>query len=209
MCFNEANKSDAEKEQIRRERQRAQEEEERKEEEAYERRFRRREEEESKEEEEHERRWNAKKRFKPNIIKAEGKRLVPKSGLKFTIWCSDGYEPDGWHSYQGEPTKEFDSVWNTKEEANNRAEYLFFWKNPWGLDPTEVNDNNEVEPENVDGLKKFSVMPDDSTRWTVGVVPTNAFIHLPNSTNRRHDLDGDIVVQADYNITMGSSGLWN
>jgi len=182
-CFDEENKSEAEKEMIRRKRERAREVQLRKEEE-----------EEAREREEHKRRWDP-KRFESKIIQAKGKQIDPKSGLKFTVWCSDGYDYDGWHSYEGEPTKEFDSVWSTKKEANSRAEYLFFWKNPWGLDPEEVTDENchydrGVVPEIVEGLKTYTVAPPDSTRWKVGVVPTDAFVHLSNSSARRHSYDG-------------------
>lgn len=50
---------------------------------------------------------------------------------KFFVWSSEGYDNDGWHSYNGPPRKEFDSSWRTIEEANARVEYLFFIKNPW------------------------------------------------------------------------------
>jgi hypothetical protein len=117
----------------------------------------------------------------------------PNSGLKYTVWCSDGYDADGWHSYEGSPTKEFDSVWITKKEANDRAEYLFFWKNPWGHEPEELEGDytGEIVPEYVDGLVSRSVAPPSSTRWTTGVVPANAFSHLPNSTTDRHNFDDD------------------
>jgi hypothetical protein len=190
-CFKHENKSQAEKEHIRIEHLRKREEDDRREEE-----------EERKETEEHERKWNAKKRFRPSIIKPEGKHLdpnsrmwekYPNSGLKYTVWCSDGYDADGWHSYEGSPTKEFDSVWITKKEANDRAEYLFFWKNPWGHEPEELEGDytGEIVPEYVDGLVSRSVAPPDSTRWTTGVVPANAFSHLPNSTTDRHNFDDD------------------
>ena len=56
----------------------------------------------------------------------------------YTVWCSDGYGNDGWHSYEGPPDKEFDSTYKTKEDANERARYLFYWKNPWGQQAEEI-----------------------------------------------------------------------
>eukprot|EP00536_Pseudo-nitzschia_multiseries_P000780 jgi/Psemu1/300312/fgenesh1_kg.9_\ len=168
--------SKAEKEKLRMKREKEREEEE---------------EEQRKAEEERLRRWDANQRFNSTIMKVEGKHINPRSGLKFTVWCSDGYDYDGWHSYEGEPTKEFDSVWKTKEEANLRSEYLFFWKNPWGWKPEETELHWEIEQEVVDGLKRYTVAPPDSSRWTVGVVPTAAFIHLPNASTDRHTYDRD------------------
>ena len=178
-CFNSENKSDAEKERIRMERVRKRE---------AERQVEEREEEI--ETEEYERRWNAKIRFQSSILKPKGQHLE-HSQLKYTVWCSDGYDNDGWHSYEGEPIKEFDSVWNSKKDANDRAEYLFYWKNPWGTQPEEVMGNYiiEDEPEYVDGLVTRTVAPDDSSRWTVGVVPSVAYRHIPNATHDRHNLD--------------------
>lgn len=93
--------------------------------------------EESDSEEEEERRWNAKKRFKQNIITPPADHLDPDSTTitEFIVWCSDGYDYDGYHSYHGKPDKSFNSIWNSKSEANERAEYLFFWKNAWGIGP--------------------------------------------------------------------------
>ena len=142
-------------------------------------------------EEEKRLRWDPQVRFKADIIKPPAKNKQLSSKLKYTVWCSDGYDKDGWHSYEGEPNKEFDTSWMTKEEANARAEYLFFWKNPWGLDPTEVSDDDggENSPTVRDGMNKWEVAPPDSSRWTVGVVPAAAYPHLENATLSRHSYD--------------------
>jgi hypothetical protein len=154
--------------------------------------------EEEEEEEEERLRWDATARFKADIIKPPLKNKNANSMLKFTVWCSDGYDNDGWHSYQGEPTKEFDSSWNTKKEANDRAEYLFFWKNSWGLDPQEVNDDDgEPEPTERDGMMKWTVAPADSTRWTVGVVPASVYQHLENASLDRHNHDDEPSPRSD------------
>ena len=179
-CFVAENKPEEEKKKIRRKAEKKIQAEERK-----------REAEQCRREEEYRNRWDAKKRFKDNIQKPPAKNKQVSSNLKYTVWCSDGYEPDGWHSYQGEPDKEFDSSWTTKKEANERAEYLFFWKNPWGIDPEDVSDDYEGDPTPTaaDGMKKWSVAPTDSTRWTVGVVPSEVFPHLENACQHCHNYD--------------------
>jgi hypothetical protein len=176
-----AQRTKAEKEEIREEREQVWEEEGRKENEEAER-----------EEEEHRQSWNAEVRFTPEIRKVKGKHLDPDSSeMKFNVWCSDGYDPDGWHGYDGEPPKEFDSAWKTKEDANSRAEYLFYWKNAWGYDPEELNDNNEVVSKNTGNLKEWTVSPADSTRWTVAAVPSDAFLYLSNACKDSHNLDDE------------------
>ena len=182
-CFQRENKSKAEKEAARRKAQAE-----------AERQWRLEEEQERQREEEELARWDATKRFEGRIMRPPAKHKSSKgaASLKFTVWCSDGYDNDGWHSYQGAPTKEFDSRWTTKKEANQRAEYLFFWKNPWGLAPNEINDDGgDPEVSKRDGMHSWEVAPPDSTRWSVGVVPSAAYPHLENSTQRRHNYDDE------------------
>ena len=136
-------------------------------------------------------RWDPKKRFKPKILVPPIKHKDASVPLKFTVWYSNGYDYDGWHSYEGPPRKEFDSSWKTKAEANNRAEYMFFWKNPWGIKPTEVCDDFDgpPSPSQNDGMDTWSFAPSDSSRWTVGVVPAPAYPHLENASNDCHNYD--------------------
>jgi hypothetical protein len=100
------------------------------------------------------------------------------------VWSSD-VDPYGGCG----ATKEFDSTWTTKSDANERARYVFYWKNTWGMDPEEIHCDEEVE---IDGLKKYKVQPDDSSTWTVGVVPDIAFKYLDNAdcTRRKRDDHG-------------------
>jgi hypothetical protein len=182
QCFQEENKNQAEKDRIKMEREEAREEQRRKEIE-----------EEEKEEEERRNRYDAEVRFSSSIRKVTGEHLNahlnPESyGLKYAVWCSDGYDNDGWHSYEGEPPKEFDSVWETKEDANKRAEYLFYWKSPWGLEAEEIY-SDAWESTAKGDLKGWTVRPADSSRWTVGVVPSEAFLYLDNATRWRHNFD--------------------
>lgn len=133
------------------------------------------------------------KQFQDLVVNPSSKnRKRDGNGMKgFTVWCSSGYENDGWHSYEGEPDWEFDTTYMTKDEANARARYLFFWKNPWGLTPQEVQDDNNGVTEKIDkhGFAKFQVHPDDSEVWTVGIVPDMVYDHLPQASKYRHGND--------------------
>lgn len=133
------------------------------------------------------RRWDAHQQFKTAICKPNpvNKNLGTK-GHKFVVWCSDG------DAYQGPPMQNFDTSWKTAKEANDRARYLFFWKNPWGIDPREVSDDNGFpKATHRDGLSTYTVEPADSSCWTVGVVPTVAFHHLPEASDIRHAFDDE------------------
>jgi hypothetical protein len=156
-------------------------------------------EEENKQEE---KRWDATQQFKTSIIRptAKNKTLVgagptTSTATGYVVWCSSGYGNDGWHSYGEPPEKEFDTIWKTAKDANDRARYLFYWKNCYGLEPAEFcgsnGDGGLASETETHGLKMFSVTPEDSQCWTVCVVPAAAYPHLSNSTTSRHCHDED------------------
>jgi len=142
------------------------------------------------EKEKHRTMWDPKTHFAENIINPSNKNkdLDGNKSKGFTVWCSDGYGDDGWHSYEGLPAKEFDTTYATKKEANDRARYLFHWKNPWGSAPEEI-ENDQFNKSTKEGMVTYTVTPDDSTTWTVSVVPDAAFIYLDNARRSRHQHD--------------------
>ena len=73
-------------------------------------------------------------RFAKSIRKLPAASTNKTKKLRYTIWTSCGYDNDGWHSYQGPPEKVFNSSFATLEQANQRAEYAFYYENPWGLE---------------------------------------------------------------------------
>ena len=160
------------------------------------------------EDEKHRKKWDPKTHFAENIISPSDKNKDPDCNKSkgFTVWCSDGYGNDGWHSYEGSPTKEFDTTYATKKEANERARYLFQWKNPWGLGAEEFeNHAYEVDKSRKEGMVTYVVTPDDSTTWSVGVVPDAAFAYLDNATRSRNYYDRE----DDYEATAGSLGIYH
>lgn len=190
--------------------------------------WRRREEEE---EAKHLKKWDPKTHFADKIVNPSDKNKDPDGNKSkgFTVWCSDGYGNDGWHSYEGAPAKEFDTTYATKEEANDRARFLFQWKNPWGWGAEEFEERlicsekstktglaipkqfwNEYEVTNTmikDGMVTYAVTPADSTTWTVSVVPDAAFTYLDNATRARHYHDGEEDDgEVDYETTAGNFG---
>ena len=98
-------------------------------------------------------RWDATLQFQPTIIKPPDKNKQLNSSTDgFVVWCSDGYGNDGWHSYNPPPDQHFETIWKTAKEANDRARYLFFWKNSYGIGPDEVhNDDGEPRQQEVMG----------------------------------------------------------
>lgn len=136
--------------------------------------------------------WN-KEQFTKTVMDPPKQSQDRKGKLGFTVWYSSGYPSDGWHSYEGPPTKEFDSTWKSADEANLRAKYRFYWGNCWGNEPHELFDRyeTEVDEEVVNGLVTRHVCPPDSEEWTVGVVPDVAFEYLDNAAARRDYEDHD------------------
>ncbi|CAJ1946591.1 unnamed protein product [Cylindrotheca closterium] len=100
--------------------------------------------------------------------------LSQNKKLRYTVWTSDGYDNDRWHSYEGPPDKAFDSSFTSLEHANQRAEFVFYFKNPWGLGLDEM-DPAETDGTTKTGFRFLQCCPDDSSRWTVSVIPSSAF----------------------------------
>ena len=95
----------------------------------------------------------------------------------FTVWSSQGYPPDRWHSYAGPPETEYDTTYPTAKEATLRASYLFYFKNPWGLEGDEIA-NGECstggrQPSEVVRLEHIA---GDSNTWTVAVAKAGAWV---------------------------------
>ena len=99
--------------------------------------------------------------------------------LKYVVWTSCCYLPDGWHSYQGPPDIEFDSSYNLLAEANNRVEFKMRVDNPWGLPFDELEERNEIlRSVDKNGFLSMEVCPDSSEEYKVSVVPMEAFPYL-------------------------------
>ena len=107
-----------------------------------------------------------------------GKYANQSKLLSYVVWKSEGYDNDGWHSYQGPPDTEFDSTWPTTKEANSRAEYLFYVENPWGISEEEIMADDVDQSGGGDELIDLVVCPADSERWTVSADTKVDFQHL-------------------------------
>uniref|UniRef100_A0A0G4GW79 Uncharacterized protein n=1 Tax=Chromera velia CCMP2878 TaxID=1169474 RepID=A0A0G4GW79_9ALVE len=126
----------------------------------------------------------AKAKYGENVVCPPSRHLSRETPLKFTVWSSDGYDrdPSGFHRYGGAPEREFDSSWDSVEEANKRVEFVFWHKNPWGLSVEEMKENAQ---DGYEGLKKtrhqrtglvvMDICPPDSSRWRVGGILSEAF----------------------------------
>ena len=142
-------------------------------------------------EEKRRKKWDPKRQFKSRIIDPLEKNfsLEGNKTKDFTVWCSDGYDNDGWHSYEGPPDKDFDTTYATKEDANDRARYLFHWKNPRGMGPDDISKQEGDEKSARDGCVTYVVRPPDSSTWTVSVVPAAAYPYMEKASPSRHGYD--------------------
>jgi hypothetical protein len=142
-------------------------------------------------EEEKEALWNATNQFAASIIKLSAAAKVCETGnaLEYIVWCSE--------NFLGTHPKYFDSRWKTSNEANDRARYLFYWKNPWHKHPEEMSSHNG--PESIEGLVAYECTPEDTYDcWRVGVVPANAYLLLPEASRRRHSHDENVQDDQGY-----------
>jgi hypothetical protein len=157
---------------------------------------------EKEEEQKRDEQWNAEKKFKKGIITMSTANQQPNGSSKkgFTVWCSEG------DRYNEPHTKHFDSTWSSKADANERARYLFYWKNCWGFGAEEMHDTihcTDAES-NIDGLIQFLVEDEERCAWRVGVVPDIAFPYLDHSSTYRHNHDNCSNDRNDDTVTMGS-----
>ena len=69
-------------------------------------------------EEKRRKKWDPKRQFKSRIIDPLEKNfsLEGNKTKDFTVWCSDGYDNDGWHSYEGPPDKDFDTTYTRRRK---------------------------------------------------------------------------------------------
>jgi Domain of unknown function (DUF5710) len=99
-----------------------------------------------------------------------------KVKLAYTIWTSMGFDPCNRYAYNGAPAKEFNSSFATLEQANQRAEYVFYYDNPWGLSFTEMSADSDIVSSH--GFRCLSWQPDDDRRWTVSVITSEGFSYI-------------------------------
>lgn len=140
---------------------------------------------------EHERKWDAKQRFESKILE-KSKASMSIRTRDYNFWCDirmvmitmDDIRTRGNQQRNsircGAPQQRQTIVRNTCSTGRILG----------GMKPDEASDDDdEVFPKTIDGLKKFTVAPADSSCWTVGAVPTSSFIHLSNSSTVRHNYD--------------------
>lgn len=133
------------------------------------------------------------------------------SVLAFIVRHSEGYEPDGWHSYMGPAEKRFDTSFASKEQANKRAMYLFYKKNTWGLGVDEMMEN-DIETSYAGGMVHLTCSPPDSGFWTVDVVPKDMCKRFANGKEQWYDDEpGEEDEEGEGNVSHvgpGHHGLW-
>jgi hypothetical protein len=90
--------------------------------------------------------------FPIHIRKPKEQHLNDREKLEYSVWtcCFDSYARQ----------KEFNSSYNTLEEANQCIEYVFWYENPWGFNKDEMYiDKDKTDSK---GLHRMEVHPDNS-----------------------------------------------
>ena len=132
--------------------------------------------------------WVASRHFKSHIIDPPQRNKMPEGCTKvgYTVWCSHFPASNRSGDSKDEWKKTFDTTWSNKEDANERALYLFLWCNALRLEPEQMQQTLYEESER-EGLKVFNAEAHESGSWRVAVVPDVAFLHLPGATMERHN----------------------
>ena len=163
-------------------------------------------------------RWDPPGRFEKHIVFPSYQNTNPPPtqnhhGSGYTVWCSyDGptisrtttsitsscssnSSPEVG-SNSKTPKQEFDTTWDTFDDAQARARYLYHWKNCWRSSSHQSEedvyrvrwDQRSEEPDQPKYGQPFGTWPQRSC-WRVGLVTNQEFAHLPHATRRRHTFD--------------------
>jgi hypothetical protein len=96
--------------------------------------------------------------------------------LRYTVWQTYGYDHRRGRSYLGAPGKAFNSSYASLDDANERAEFVFYFQNPWGLQGmADFPSEDTYDERTKDGCQILSCVSDAYQGWTVWVVSSNAF----------------------------------
>mgnify|MGYP005840664797 CR=1 FL=1 len=133
--------------------------------------------------------WDAFRQFEPWIITPPPKNKVPDGSSKkgFTVWCSISSDLASSSS-----EKLFDSTYKKMTDANDRARYLFYWKNPWGMTPQKMSEVVHIKSDtssNTTTASTFHCVNPNAETWIVSVVNDATFLYLDNARHCRHNLD--------------------
>lgn len=109
-----------------------------------------------------------------------------KNLKKYVVMLTAGYPSDRFHS-PCDTSPEFDSSFNSKEKANLRAEYKFYFKNYWGLGIEELIEGSEIVKSENGGLKTFKVFGGDGEIVTVGAVDKGVYTYQTQSVNETQE----------------------
>jgi hypothetical protein len=132
--------------------------------------------------------WDASLQFEPWIVSPPTKNMTPNGSLMkgFTIWCSLSSDLNPI------PDKQFDTTYKSLGDANDRARFLFYWLNPWGLAPQKMVEVVHIKADNSGNnecANTFHCVHPNADKWIVSVVNDATFRYLDNASMIRHSLD--------------------
>jgi len=118
------------------------------------------------------------KDYSEAIFLPSDEHLDETNKLNYTVWTWYGYDYDYGHSREGPPSKNFDSSFDTVEEANERVEYVFYEDCPFTDESDDIDDIHvESDTTNSEGFRRLESEPLAGLWWIVSVVPSAVFDH--------------------------------
>lgn len=136
--------------------------------------------------------WDAMRQFEPWIISPPHNNRKPGGSMMkgFTIWVSISSDV-----LDQCPPKQFDATYKNLSDANDRARFIFFWRNPWRMPPAKMAElvliKSDNSGHNNDGASTFHCVHPNGDKWIVSVVHDATFKYLDNAENSRHSFDQD------------------
>jgi hypothetical protein len=146
----------------------------------------------TKEQMELQQKWDASVQFEAWIITPPDSNKTPKGSMMkgYTVWCSIATSGVQF------PPKRFDATYRHLNDANSRARFLFYWRNPWHLSPNKMSDSVLIKSDNsaMSGCAStFHCVHPNGDKWIVSVVNDSTFKYLDDASSQRHDLDCELL----------------
>jgi hypothetical protein len=136
--------------------------------------------------------WDASSVFEAWIITPPDNNKVPKGSMMkgYTVWCSIATADVQF------PPKNFDTTYRHLNDANSRARFMFYWRNPWHLSPNKMSESVLIQSDNsaMSGCAStFHCVHPNGDKWIVSVVNDSTFKYLDDASLQRHDLDCELL----------------
>jgi hypothetical protein len=113
--------------------------------------------------------------FPAHIKTLSAENKIRGTNTGFTVWKQNNYLKNGFHS-ASHHAAEFDSVFASMDDANQRAKYAFYVLNPWGIDLDDLLGGKKAKASKKGGLLTMGAkVSGGKEKWEAGVMLSSDF----------------------------------